>query len=85
MKVSVYIEDNKKQIDFMPENEFEEDVIKSILKEEVEIECLAGTFSECKEDFIKHYGETFYQLLSISDLKAEDKIPKNLFIVIKEK
>jgi hypothetical protein len=72
MKVSVYIEDNIKQVNFTPENKYERNIINSIKNNEVDIEFKTGTFSECYGGYVRFYNH--------NNTNGE-----SLFMVIKEK
>ncbi len=69
MKVSVYIESNLKQINLVPENEYERNILNSIKDDNVEVSFQSGSFSECQGGYVRRYNqsqtnsETFFMVI----------------------
>jgi len=69
MKVSVYIENNLKQINLVPENEYERNILRSIEHDDVDVSFKSGSFSECQGGYIRRYNqyqtnsETFFMVI----------------------
>jgi len=55
MKVSVYIEENIQQINLVPENKYEKDILNSIKERPNEVEFKSGSFSQCRAGNVMFY------------------------------